>query len=67
MLEILPSIPHIMGVCLGWECGWRYMMEQGGGAQVQNYNSSSTSPYTLNRSTHIMLYKTKEIPKVVDI
>jgi hypothetical protein len=56
-----------MGVCLGWECGWRYMMEQGGGAQVQNYNSSSTSPYTLNRSTHIMLYKTKEIPKVVDI
>jgi hypothetical protein len=42
-------------------------MEQGGGAQVQNYNTSSTSPCTLHRSTHIMLDKTKEIPKVVDI
>jgi hypothetical protein len=43
------------------------MMEQAVGAQVSNYSNSSTSFCTSHRSTHIVLDKTKEIPKVGDI
>jgi len=42
-------------------------MEQVAGAQMQSCNNSSTSPRTLYRSTHIMLDRTKEIPKVGNI
>jgi hypothetical protein len=66
-LEISPSKSHIMGVCLGWECGWRHMMEQMAGAQMQSYNGNSTSPHTSHRSIHTVLDTTKEIPKVGNI
>ncbi len=42
-------------------------MEQAIGAQVYNCNNNSTSPYTLHRFPHIVLNKTKELPKVGEI
>jgi hypothetical protein len=42
-------------------------MEQAASAQPQNYNNSSISPCTSHRSTYIVLDKTEEIPRVVDI
>jgi len=42
-------------------------MEQVASAQMQNYNSSSTSPCTSHRFIHIVSDKTKKIPRVVDI
>jgi hypothetical protein len=42
-------------------------MEQVVSSQVQNCSSSSITPCALHRSTHIMLDKTKKIPRVGDI
>jgi hypothetical protein len=67
MLEISPSKSHIMGVFLGWECGWKHMMEQIAAAQVQSCNNSSTAPRTSHRFIHIMLDTTKTILRVGDI
>jgi len=43
------------------------MMEEVVGAQVQSCNNNSTSRRTSHRSSHIVLDKTKEIPRVGDI
>jgi len=42
-------------------------MEQVAGAQMQNCNNGSISPRTLHRSIHIVLDRTKEIPRVGNI
>ncbi len=42
-------------------------MEQTTGTQVYNCSNSFTSPHTSHRSTHIVLDKTKKIPRARDI
>jgi hypothetical protein len=42
-------------------------MEQMAGTKMQSCGKNSTSPHTSHKSTHILLNKTKEVPRVGNI